>query len=119
VGSDAPRARAVEIARGAAKAKPQSYYAEPFEPHEWVVDAIVAAGTEARAEIVNLRGELGEARAELERHRFSIAKLTPTESERNVIRWIREQLRESTDYDIRRDVGIELCDRLLSLPRAP
>ena len=37
------REEAIEIARAAAKAKPQSYYAEPFEPHEWVVDAILAA----------------------------------------------------------------------------
>jgi hypothetical protein len=27
------RSEAIEIARAAAKAKPQSYYAEPFEPH--------------------------------------------------------------------------------------
>lgn len=40
------REQAIEIARACAKAKPQSYYAEPFEPHEWVVDAILqAAGT--------------------------------------------------------------------------
>jgi hypothetical protein len=37
------RQRAIEIARRCAKAKPQSYYAEPFEPHEWVIDAILEA----------------------------------------------------------------------------
>jgi hypothetical protein len=37
------RVRAVEIARRCAKAKPQSYYAEPFQPHEWVLDAIMEA----------------------------------------------------------------------------
>lgn len=40
------RERAIEIARSAAKAKPQSYYEEPFEPHEWVVDAILSAASE-------------------------------------------------------------------------
>jgi hypothetical protein len=37
------RQQAIELARRFAKAKPQSYYSEPFQPHEWVVDAIVAA----------------------------------------------------------------------------
>lgn len=40
---EALRARAIEIARKHAKAKPQSYYAEPFQPHEWVIDALVEA----------------------------------------------------------------------------
>lgn len=44
------REEAIEIARAAAKAKPQSYYAEPFEPHEWVVDAILEASSIAIAE---------------------------------------------------------------------
>lgn len=38
------RELAIEIARKCAKAKPQSYYAEPFQPHEWVIDAIMEAG---------------------------------------------------------------------------
>lgn len=37
------REQAIELARKHAKAKPQSYYAEPFQPHEWVIDAICAA----------------------------------------------------------------------------
>ena len=37
------RDEAIEIARKCAKAKPQSYYAEPFQPHEWVIDAIMEA----------------------------------------------------------------------------
>lgn len=37
------REQAIEIARKHAKAKPQSYYAEPFQPHEWVIDAIIEA----------------------------------------------------------------------------
>lgn len=41
--SDMTREQAIEIARRFAKAKPQSYYSEPFQPHEWVIDAIVAA----------------------------------------------------------------------------
>lgn len=35
------REQAIEIARRCAKSKPQSYYAEPFQPHEWVIDAIM------------------------------------------------------------------------------
>lgn len=31
---------AIALARKHAKAKPESYYAEPFVPHEWVMDAI-------------------------------------------------------------------------------
>lgn len=38
------REQAIALARKHAKAKPQSYFAEPFEPHEWVVDAILEAG---------------------------------------------------------------------------
>jgi hypothetical protein len=37
------REQAIEIARQCAKAKPQSYYDEPFSPHEWVIDAILSA----------------------------------------------------------------------------
>lgn len=43
VGERLSREEAVEIARAAARAKPQSYYAEPFDPHEWVIDAVMAA----------------------------------------------------------------------------
>ena len=41
------REQAIEIARRCAKAKPQSYYAEPFDPHEWVIDAIMEASRPA------------------------------------------------------------------------
>ena len=37
------RKQAIEIARECAKTKPESYYAEPFQPHEWVIDAIMKA----------------------------------------------------------------------------
>jgi hypothetical protein len=37
------REEAITIARYCAKEKPQSYYAEPFQPHEWVIDAILHA----------------------------------------------------------------------------
>jgi hypothetical protein len=42
-GSGMTREKAIEIARRCVKIKPQSYYHEPFQPHEWVIDAIVAA----------------------------------------------------------------------------
>lgn len=41
---------ALAIARRHAKAKPQSYYAEPFQPHEWVIDAIIEALTTRSAQ---------------------------------------------------------------------
>lgn len=34
--------QARDIAIAAAKEYPPSYYAEPFEPHEWVIMAIIA-----------------------------------------------------------------------------
>ncbi len=37
------REEAINIARKYAKLKPESYYAEPFQPHEWVIDAIRVA----------------------------------------------------------------------------
>lgn len=37
------RQQAIELARTYARAKPEKYHAEPFEPHEWVVDAIMSA----------------------------------------------------------------------------
>lgn len=40
------REKAIEIARAAAKRKPQSYVEEPFMPHEWVIDAIMYASEE-------------------------------------------------------------------------
>lgn len=42
------REQAIEIAQRCAKAKPQSYYAEPFVPHEWVIDAILEAAATKR-----------------------------------------------------------------------
>ncbi|AXK39645.1 hypothetical protein [Crenobacter cavernae] len=38
---------ALELARKHAALKPQSYYAEPFQPHDWVIDAIAEALTVA------------------------------------------------------------------------
>jgi hypothetical protein len=37
------RDQAIELLRKHAKAKPESYYAEPFMPHEWAIDAVMAA----------------------------------------------------------------------------
>lgn len=78
------RNEAREIARRAAKAKPQSYYAEPFEPHEWVIDAIVdAAGTvEERREIDRLRALAVEACDIAERHVFTPPPLSVQPGER-------------------------------------
>lgn len=51
------RTQAVEIARKCARAKPQSYYSEPFEPHEWVVDAILEASLGSCAEVPKERNK--------------------------------------------------------------
>lgn len=59
------RERATEIARAAAKAKPQSYYAEPFEPHEWVVDAVMLGVVDATADLIAARDRQAELEAEL------------------------------------------------------
>ena len=45
--------RALAIARLCAKRRPESYYAEPFQPHEWVIDAVAMA-----LETVDLLGDL-------------------------------------------------------------
>jgi len=37
------REMAIDLACKHAKANPQSYYSEPFRPHEWVVSAILEA----------------------------------------------------------------------------
>ena len=37
------RDQAIELARQCARNKPESYFSEPFQPHEWVVDAILQA----------------------------------------------------------------------------
>ena len=37
------REYALYLARKHIQLKPQNYYAEPFQPHEWVIDAIVEA----------------------------------------------------------------------------
>lgn len=49
------REQAIEIARAAAKARRPSYYAEPFEPHAWVVDAILAGGAELERKVEEYR----------------------------------------------------------------
>lgn len=50
-------AELLEIARQCAKAKPQSYYAEPFQPHEWVIDAMRAVQTKLVGNMVPCRHE--------------------------------------------------------------
>lgn len=42
------RDQAIELARTHAKAQPQGYYSEPFQPHEWVISAILAAANEEK-----------------------------------------------------------------------
>lgn len=41
--SNFSRNDAVELARKCIKQLPETYYAEPFMPHEWVIDAIIQA----------------------------------------------------------------------------
>lgn len=44
------RDEAIGLARKHAKNKPQSYYGEPFHPHEWVIDAIIEAHQKGKDE---------------------------------------------------------------------
>lgn len=37
------RDEAIKLAQTCAKRKPESYYSEPFMPHEWVIEAIMIA----------------------------------------------------------------------------
>lgn len=37
------RQEAIDIAVAAAKQYPESYYVEPFVPHEWVIQAVMRA----------------------------------------------------------------------------
>jgi len=55
------RQEAIEIARECAKAKPQSYYTEPFQPHEWVVDAIMRAAAQESTKILGALVAYGDA----------------------------------------------------------
>jgi hypothetical protein len=66
------REEAIALACASIKAKPQSYYAEPFEPHEWVVAAILAA---AAVTEVELRAEVIDTRAQLRREQDARAAL--------------------------------------------
>lgn len=43
------REQAIDLARIHALAQPESYCVEPFQPHEWVVQAILAAANNAKA----------------------------------------------------------------------
>ena len=56
------REQAILIARRHAKAKPQSYYAEPFQPHEWVISALVEVLTIADGLLNHCDKEGGECR---------------------------------------------------------
>jgi hypothetical protein len=44
---DFTREEAIAIACRCAKEKPQTYFVEPFKPHEWVIDAIMEAANMA------------------------------------------------------------------------
>jgi hypothetical protein len=54
------RDQAIEIARRCAKAKPQSYYAEPFQPHEWVIDAILQASNRQNVALQKVMARLAD-----------------------------------------------------------
>ena len=58
---------AQELARKHAKAEPESYYSEPFEPHLWVINAVVEASATwyQRAVDERIRRVKAEARATL------------------------------------------------------
>lgn len=55
------RERAIEIAREAARRHRPPYYAEPFHPHEWVIDAIHEAARPRPREVLPAFVELERA----------------------------------------------------------
>lgn len=109
------REDAIEVARACAKAKPASYYAEPFEPHPWVVDAIELVG----ADLEQVAAERDQLRAELAQVRNELIAAIPTEDERQVLRFIREAIiRDVPDRvrgSLRYIAALELLQRLLTL----
>jgi hypothetical protein len=86
------REQAIEIARECAKAKPQSYYAEPFEPHEWVIDAIMRAAsaqeTPAALPCVRREGCKDRARCAAEEHCTGLETRTEAAPEPPEATWI-------------------------------
>lgn len=46
------RELARQIAKRAARANPPSYYTEDFEPHEWVIEAVMEAYRQATEDCV-------------------------------------------------------------------
>lgn len=62
-GEKLTREDAISLAVACARAKPESYYLVPFQPHEWVIDAIMEASKANRAEVERLNAALSKISA--------------------------------------------------------
>lgn len=115
------REDAITIARACAKAKPQSYYAEPFEPHEWVIDAIVAAaGTAAepvRAACIHCKQDVADiADVEAIRAHSMSCEKSPVVQEQRRLRTIVEQAEiVARHWDAQDGINGSELDRLVAL----
>lgn len=108
------REDAIEIARRCAKAKPQSYYAEPFEPHEWVVDAILAGAGEyheaaMRAE-TELEADLDEMTTERDEAIAEIVEAGIALTEAGIPEASRDDIDDGRELDLAERIGL-LVDR--------
>lgn len=65
------REQAIELARIHAKAQPQGYYTEPFQPHEWVISAILAAAPAEPTEMMLMAGQHATAPVKLETYQVA------------------------------------------------
>lgn len=94
------RDEAIEIAARCAAAKPESYYAEPFQPHEWVIDAILEAAAGRDVAIANGARLDQQHMGELARLDVEIAKARAVnQALRACIVYARDRRGNAFDFD--------------------
>lgn len=87
------RDEAIKHAQKHAKALPESYYAEPFMPHEWVISAIMSAPyAEVREEVLR---ELLEWEAEYMQQARGGDRSGKSDARADATREIHDHLRSS------------------------
>jgi polyhydroxyalkanoate synthesis regulator phasin len=104
------RARAIAIACEAAKARPESYFAEPFHPHEWVIDAVIKALLEmVPGETMQLAQVIAE-REKLRRERDGLAN--------QLVQWRQAANTDNPVVSTRVNTPDQLADRIDDLKSA-
>ncbi len=117
------RERAVAIARTCAAGKPEKYYAEPFEPHEWVVDAVISAAATVmqpdpiRAACIHCEQDVADiADIELIRTHSMTCEKSPVVRELQRLRTIADQAGAvARHWDTQDGVNGSELDRLVAL----